>query len=779
MLLSLRHSVSFATMFIFHLLFVASFCVGYQITAKISITAANDPQGHDVHMPDELEVNITLQNNVSARLRLTRAGQLDPDVPIYTLSTGTEGERVIRREEPVTGEKPVYYQDINSLAVMEVTSVSVGEKSPQMFKIQKGVFHWNSTTYSITPTRRKREAISEVHSFVYNIEQTQLQETFERVTAPPEYVESKALDDREIGLQQEDTESVPQSEDTKHSDVTLLKEISRRKRQDEAPTYFVDVTAFLDYTGYQRFLERSHNDSMTCLSKIHEYFAFIFTGIDLIYQEWPATSFQIRIRLTKIIIFQDPAVLPIPANNESMYQNLSFSLKGTVNAYTAIYSFWEFLNSSQGREMSYPYDHAMLFIGSDLWSPYPEPNNGITGLAAVGTLCRTDGTSSSVIEDLGDYFAMFTGAHELGHSLSALHDGMSPGCQADDFYLMAPLFTWSGEAKKLHPWRFSNCSVAEITTYVETLRNTSSGKMCLSDTLIATGQVPDVSDRLLGLEYPPNQQCTLRYGQRSFDCRLGNASDMCTSLWCYKPSDDLCYTFPALMGTSCGNRKVCKQGLCLDDKAAPPGDSSCMFGDSRMNSSTSCADGIQEFAGHCYIEQIANRCCNSCSQVRTSDPDCLFGDHWSNCSSDACSSGSGTEQRSCCYTCRNTTSGISTEQTTSHRIPAGDVCNDDDNFRHDGKACADTIQESSALCWVHDIRQSCCRSCRMKTTNVTGCKYGDENTALCSSLPSCQGYDDFCCYTCRGYDSMISGVARGFNFDLGLSLLVLLAQRSV
>uniref|UniRef100_A0A2C9JZE5 Peptidase M12B domain-containing protein n=1 Tax=Biomphalaria glabrata TaxID=6526 RepID=A0A2C9JZE5_BIOGL len=297
-----------------------------------------------------------------------------------------------------------------------------------------------------------------------------------------------------MGLQQEDTESVPQSEDTKHSDVPHLKEISRRKRQDEAPTYFVDVTAFLDYTGYQRFLERSHNDSMTCLSKIHEYFAFIFTG--------------------------DPAVLPIPANNESMYQNLSFSLTGTVNAYTAIYSFWEFLNSSQGREMSYPYDHAMLFVGSDLWSPYPEPNNGITGLAAVGTLCRTDGTSSSVIEDLGDYFAMFTGAHELGHSLSALHDGMSPGCQADDFYLMAPLFTWSGEAKKLHPWRFSNCSVAEITTYVETLRNTSSGKMCLSDTLIAIGQVPDVSDRLLGQEYPPNQQCTLRYGQRSFDCRV-------------------------------------------------------------------------------------------------------------------------------------------------------------------------------------------------------------------------------------------------------------------
>uniref|UniRef100_A0A2C9LHA1 Uncharacterized protein n=1 Tax=Biomphalaria glabrata TaxID=6526 RepID=A0A2C9LHA1_BIOGL len=183
MLLGLRHSVSFATTFIFHLLFVASFSVGYQITAKISITAANDPQGHDLQMPDELEVNITLENNISACLRLTRAGQLDPDVPIYTLSTGTEGERVIRREEPVTGEKPVYYQDINSLAVMEVTSVSVGEKSPEMLKIQKGVFHWNSTTYSIMPTRRKREAISEVHSFVYNIEQTQLQETFERVTA--------------------------------------------------------------------------------------------------------------------------------------------------------------------------------------------------------------------------------------------------------------------------------------------------------------------------------------------------------------------------------------------------------------------------------------------------------------------------------------------------------------------------------------------------------------------------------------------------------------------
>lgn len=37
------------------------------------------------------------------------------------------------------------------------------------------------------------------------------------------------------------------------------------------------------------------------------------------------------------------------------------------------------------------------------------------GLAFTSTLCRTDGKSVSVVEDLGGFQAVDTAAHELGH----------------------------------------------------------------------------------------------------------------------------------------------------------------------------------------------------------------------------------------------------------------------------------------------------------------------------------------------------------------------------
>lgn len=38
-----------------------------------------------------------------------------------------------------------------------------------------------------------------------------------------------------------------------------------------------------------------------------------------------------------------------------------------------------------------------------------------SGYAYIGTMCRTDGSSTSIIEDMSDYQSSNTAAHELGH----------------------------------------------------------------------------------------------------------------------------------------------------------------------------------------------------------------------------------------------------------------------------------------------------------------------------------------------------------------------------
>ncbi|KAH9490654.1 Metalloprotease mig-17 [Bulinus truncatus] len=264
---------------------------------------------------------------------------------------------------------------------------------------------------------------------------------------------------------------------------------SRRKRR-YISTYYVDVTAYLDYTCYSRFLKDALYDEVETLKKIQEYYAFIFSGIDLIYQNFEANNVRPRVNLNKVLIFKSSASFKL------VYL---FSLSNEIDTMSVLNNFTTFLNSTDGRDFSFPYDHAMLFVGSDLWTE----KGDILGLAWVETLCRTDGYSSSVIEDMGDYSAIIPAAHELGHSLAANHDGINNTCTYEDRYLMAPSLSAPTDITRQHPWRFSNCSVAPISYYVTTLSLTPDGQTCLSDALSVVGDLPDVSNRLLGQEYPP------------------------------------------------------------------------------------------------------------------------------------------------------------------------------------------------------------------------------------------------------------------------------------
>ncbi|KAH9490659.1 hypothetical protein Btru_045096 [Bulinus truncatus] len=136
-------------------------------------------------------------------------------------------------------------------------------------------------------------------------------------------------------------------------------------------------------------------------------------------------------------------------------------------------------------------------------------------------------------------------------SLAAYHDGENNTCSYGDRYLMASSDSVPTYSNKMNPWR--------------------RGQTCLSDALTVVGEFPDVSDRLLGQEFPPDKQCQFNYGSSSYDCKLKNSLKELCFIYCYKRFDIYCYGQAALTGTSCGCGRVCRQGDCVIDLSVPSG----------------------------------------------------------------------------------------------------------------------------------------------------------------------------------------------------------------
>uniref|UniRef100_A0A2C9M8R9 Uncharacterized protein n=1 Tax=Biomphalaria glabrata TaxID=6526 RepID=A0A2C9M8R9_BIOGL len=152
---------------------------------------------------------------------------------------------------------------------------------------------------------------------------------------------------------------------------------------------------------------------------------------------------------------------------------------------------------------------------ADLWIN----NREVKGISYFGRMCSDDGTSSSVVEDMGDYYCIYTTARALAVSMSATIDGVYNNCSSEDFYLMSNQFSNITDSSVLNPWKLSNCTIESIVMFISSLENTSSSRhACLLNTTVT--HVSDVSSRLLGQEIYPDKQCQLKYGKTSYDCQV-------------------------------------------------------------------------------------------------------------------------------------------------------------------------------------------------------------------------------------------------------------------
>ncbi|KAK6973699.1 Metalloprotease mig-17 [Biomphalaria glabrata] len=663
--------------------------ISFQVQLKI-----NPSDIIDKRMPSVINVTLTSDTNASTELELSRVEHINSNLPIYTI----DGEQ-ITKQNVEEDEFVAFYQDTNHQAVIHVVRQNVTD-APDDFIIKRGEYVDNNIRYSIQPnTRVKREA-------------NQLDSTDQSYEVKPVLTPLATMTDYVLPPQSAYARTVQYTSRRSNDSRTL----DRRRRQSVS-TYYIDITAFVEFNNYKLFLDQASNDEVAALKKVQEYYAFIFTGMDLVYQNFEASNIRLRIKLTKIIIFKNTTSFQLT------YLSTDISRVDTDAVLTNLKTF---LASSSGRDLSFPYDHAMLFVGADLW----KSNIDILGLAWLDTICLTDGYSSSVIEDYGYYSSYLTAAHELGHSLSANHDGDGNACSYSDHFLMASSRSATNETTKRNPWMFSDCTKSYFTSCINTLLDTTSGRTCLSNTLSVVGDIPDVSSRLLGQEIPADKQCQMRYGTGSSDCKVRKTwAEICQLLYCLDPSTSTkCYGVIALSGTSCGSNLVCYQGDCVNNTVT----------DIWTNCTASmCLDTLS--SAHC--PQTCKYSTFSTASTSTSSKSETTSTKTSISTTYASTFKMSSKASTLTYTTSNSSEYVF--QTTAA------VCYDNTSFTYYGLHCQGLMRRSENLCYNEIIETSCCESCSLRATSMAGCEYGDRDTNFCRSITPCRGNTYQCCLTCN------------------------------
>ncbi|KAK3744250.1 hypothetical protein RRG08_020510 [Elysia crispata] len=786
-------SVSHATFFIS----IWLICMKQSLSTKVHVKYTEHYKSSDEITPEDLVISISNGSLNLGTAHLKRS-PFDFNVPVYSLKTGADGKITCNQENLRDIKNVGFYQDVATEAVIQVTSTSdPGGSKPHL--VLQGELSLGGQKYTLSPgTRHKRDVSTASPSSSPQSPSSTLSTLLssslpdsdddddyeltpysskasirkDGLLAAPEIKISlsELIPEKPVllSLRKKQKQSSSPSDakaspfKQKSATFSFVKKSkngrgSRRMRR-QATVIYIDVVAVIDYGAYQRFLGNSASRS-EALEALREYYAFVFNGMDLRYQNIPNVNYQIRVRLIKVIVSE--------TRDASSFTE-EFRMFGTpwdsVDALSALTSFSEYAVGT-GADFLNPYDHSMLFTGYDLSSTEDTGSTlTTTGLAYTSTLCRTDGTSVSVVEDLGGFQSIDTATHELGHSLSAKHDGEENLCRSTDRYIMAGGTYPQTQTNALNPWKFSVCSVNYFITFIADERRTSRGSICLSYPLSISASIPDVSGRLPGQELSPDEQCVQIYGPSSRLCRgseFGN--DICTAMFCYDPStEDTCFEQTAARGTTCGDGKLCLGGECVENPRAPSVDENCLFGDQpgAAFSGETCEAFVNDFTGYCYQELVRGRCCSSCKTIHRQVRDCEYGDHVDGCDSRSCPFADTDYLEQCCGTC-NYGTPYTTTGTTMHPFSSTPIkdtqepttsagCIDNSEILIDGMTCSEVTRTTPSRCYQDSVLAVCCASCEKVSSGVQGCEYGDRFPSACQKVTSCVGREQICCDTCRG-----------------------------
>ncbi|ULT89151.1 hypothetical protein L5515_007810 [Caenorhabditis briggsae] len=290
---------------------------------------------------------------------------------------------------------------------------------------------------------------------------------------------------------------------------------------------------------------------------------------------------------------------------EELQENNSTEMALKIDSKKAVDKFTIWLKEQKGLPR---HEHAVLITKFDLISI--NGHSATQGMAYVGNICE-NGDSSSVVEDIGAGLTSLIMAHEIGHSLGALHDGAfeAADCDSNDNYLMAVAVSGSADRQSfLNSRRMSNCSVNSI---IENLKEPTAS--CVKKWKTKGGKDQRDFMKKPGETVNLARQCQIAFGPTFKPClHIGyfHGQSICERIWCSDGDSDECQTlnyFPAFDGTDCGYNMWCIEGLCVQNTKK-------WMDCKDLNSKTCSRYSTSKLKHYCKSKDFREICCRTCAQ---------------------------------------------------------------------------------------------------------------------------------------------------------------------
>nr|XP_034300009.1 snake venom metalloproteinase aculysin-1-like [Crassostrea gigas] len=360
-------------------------------------------------------------NNGQVSLHLKRMNELSANVPVF--AANDRGEIV--RQYIQDKSNVFYYQDKNRFAAFYVETT---DNALCMF----GSFEDKSDEYFLEPKAKNCDPES---SGVFKI----LMAKHTNIS----YCDSISMVDSRYMRYKTTPPGAPVPED-----------LVRRKRA--APEYKIETLLIVDFSVYEYWYTHStkaipSEKDAEAKANIRQYYAWVINGLDVRYKNIQTSLYTISVVFAGIYIADNPSKSTFTENHKD-----SSVPTPQVDAVTVITDVTSWVNSNTAGLPSH--DHAMMFSRYDFTR---SGSNGIAGLAWASRMCTN--LSVTIVEDHFNFDIITVAAHELGHSLSADHDGTGNGCSSSDLYIMA---STSSIVDSTNPWKFSTCSTNYFTAYI-------------------------------------------------------------------------------------------------------------------------------------------------------------------------------------------------------------------------------------------------------------------------------------------------------------------------